>query len=113
MITNISLFTLWVTDQDAAKNFYVDTLGFVARADVTMGDGYRWVTVAHPEHPELEVTLMNPGPPLDEDMASAVRRALAASACVPTTARRATKSSPRRASNSCNRRRTARTASKQ
>jgi len=77
MITNISLFTLWVTDQDAAKEFYVDTLGFVERADVTMGDAYRWVTIGHPDQLELEVTLMVPGPPLDEDMADAVRRALA------------------------------------
>ncbi len=77
MITNISLFTLWVTDQDAAKKFYVDVLGFVERADITMSDAYRWVTIAHPAHPELEVTLMVPGPPLDDGMADAVRRALA------------------------------------
>ena len=28
MITNISLFTLYVADQDAAKAFYIDKLGF-------------------------------------------------------------------------------------
>ena len=77
MITNISLFTLWVTDQDAAKRFYVDNLGFVEGTDVTMGDGFRWVTIAHPDHRELEVTLMIPGPPLDEGMATAVGRSLA------------------------------------
>jgi catechol 2,3-dioxygenase-like lactoylglutathione lyase family enzyme len=77
MITNISLFTLWVTDQDEAKRFYTEKLGFNACADVTMGEGYRWVTVGHPTQPELEITLMIPGPPLDDDMASAVRRALA------------------------------------
>jgi predicted enzyme related to lactoylglutathione lyase len=77
MITNISLFTLYVTDQDEAKKFYVDVLGFVERADVTMGDAYRWVTIGHPAQPELELTLMVPGPPLDEGMADAVRRALA------------------------------------
>ncbi|KOS55616.1 MULTISPECIES: VOC family protein [Rhodococcus] len=77
MITNISLVTLYVTDQDAAKKFYLDTLGFVETADVTMGEGFRWVTVAHPDHPELEVTLMVPGPPLNPDMAEAIRRALA------------------------------------
>jgi len=77
MISNISLVTLWVTDQDEARDFYVDKLGFEAKADVRMGDGYRWVTVAHPQHPELEVTLMVPGPPLDPDMAQAVERALA------------------------------------
>lgn len=77
MITNISLVTLYVTDQDAAKKFYLDTLGFVETADVAMGEGFRWVTVAHPDHPELEVTLMVPGPPLNPEMAEAVRRALA------------------------------------
>ncbi len=77
MITNVSLVTLYVTDQDEAKKFYIEKLGFVERTDVTLGDGFRWVTVGHPSQPELDVTLMVPGPPLDEDMADAVRRALA------------------------------------
>jgi catechol 2,3-dioxygenase-like lactoylglutathione lyase family enzyme len=77
MITNVSLVTLWVTDQDEAKKFYTDLLGFVEGTDIRMGDGFRWVTVSHPDHAELEVTLMVPGPPLDEGMAEAVRRALA------------------------------------
>jgi len=77
MTTNISLFTLWVTDQDEAKRFYLDVLGFEERADITMGEGFRWVTIGHPGQPELEVTLMVPGPPLDDDMTGAVRRALA------------------------------------
>ena len=54
MITNISLVTLYVTDQDNAKKFYIETLGFVEASDVSMGDGFRWVTIAHPDHPELE-----------------------------------------------------------
>jgi hypothetical protein len=41
-----------------------------------MGDGYRWLTVAHPDHPELQLTLMPPGPPLDEEDAAAFRRML-------------------------------------
>lgn len=77
MITNVSLATIWVTDQDEAKRFYIDTLGFVERIDETMGEGFRWLSVAHPDHPELELTLMVPGPPLDADLAEAVRRALA------------------------------------
>ncbi|MEU2036041.1 VOC family protein [Nocardia amamiensis] len=77
-ITNVSLVTVYVTDQDAAKQWYIDKLGFVETADVTMGDnGFRWVTVAHPAHRELEIALMLPGPPLDEHYADAVRRALA------------------------------------
>ncbi len=77
MITNISLVTLYVTDQDEARRFYIDNLCFAERTDVSMGDGFRWVTIVHPDHPELEVTLMVPGPPLDEEMAEAVRRSLA------------------------------------
>ncbi len=77
-ITNISLVTVYVTDQTEAKNWYVEKLGFVETADVTMGDnGFRWVTVAHPDHLELNVTLMVPGPPLDETLAEAIRRSLA------------------------------------
>jgi len=77
MITNISLITLYVNDQDAAREFYVSKLGFQAKSDVRMGDGFRWVTVFHPNQPELEVTLMVPGPPLDPEMAQAVQRSLA------------------------------------
>jgi len=77
MITNISLFTLYVTDQDEAKTFYTEVLGFEERKDIPMGDGFRWVTIGHPSQPELDVTLMVPGPPLDDQMADAVRRSLA------------------------------------
>ncbi|APA94158.1 VOC family protein [Nocardia seriolae] len=77
-ITNVSLVTVYVTDQSAAKEWYIDKLGFVEHSDVTMGDnGFRWVTVAHPNHPELEVTLMIPGPPLDDTLAEAIRRSMA------------------------------------
>lgn len=77
-ITNVSLVTIYVNDQDEAKNWYIDKLGFVETTDITMGDnGFRWVTVAHPEHPELEVTLMVPGPPLDAHLAEAIRRSMA------------------------------------
>ena len=69
--------TLYVTHQDAARDFYVDKLGFEARSDVKMGDGLRWVTIGHPEQPELEITLMLPGPPLDPEMAQTVERSLA------------------------------------
>lgn len=78
MITNVSLVTLWVTDRDEAKRFYLDLLGFVEDTDMTLGDGFRWCTVVHPKHPELEVVLQVPGPPLDEAMADSIRRALAA-----------------------------------
>jgi len=76
MITNVSLITLYCLDQDAARDFYVDVLGFTPRTDITMGEGFRWVTVSHPSQPELEITLMTPGPPLDEEAAAFTRRQL-------------------------------------
>lgn len=76
MITNVSLINVFCLDQDKAKEFYVDVLGFEPGTDVTMGDGFRWVTVKHPSQPELELTLMLPGPPLDDEAAVFVRRQL-------------------------------------
>jgi catechol 2,3-dioxygenase-like lactoylglutathione lyase family enzyme len=76
MITNISLTTVYCLDQDKARDFYVNVLGFEARIDATAGEDFRWVTVVHPSQPELEVTLMLPGPPLDPDAADFVRRQL-------------------------------------
>ena len=76
MITNISLTTVYCLDQDVARDFYVDVLGFVPNTDAEISPGYRWLTVNHPSQPELEVTLMTPGPPLDPEAADFVRRQL-------------------------------------
>jgi catechol 2,3-dioxygenase-like lactoylglutathione lyase family enzyme len=73
MILNVSLVTVFCLDQSAARDFYVQNLGFETRTDVTMGEGYRWVTIGHPSQPELEVTLMLPGPPLSPEAADFVR----------------------------------------
>jgi catechol 2,3-dioxygenase-like lactoylglutathione lyase family enzyme len=75
MITNISLVTVYCLDQDRARDFYVGTLGFEPSHDVTLGE-FRWVTVKHPNQPEPEITLMVPGPPLDDEAATFVRRQL-------------------------------------
>ncbi|MBI4939499.1 MAG: VOC family protein [Actinobacteria bacterium] len=76
MIANISLVTVYCLDQDATRDFYVDVLGFLPNTDVTMGEGFRWVTVSHPSQPEIQVTLMTPGPPLSEEAAVFYRRQL-------------------------------------
>ena len=76
MITNVSLTTVYCLDQDAARDFYVDILGFEPNTDVAMGPDSRWVTINHPRQPELEITLMTPGPPLDPESADFVRRQL-------------------------------------
>jgi len=76
MITNISLVPVYCLDQDTARDFYVHTLGFEPVTDITMGEGYRWVTVRHPSQPELQATLMTPGPPFDAEAADFIRRQL-------------------------------------
>lgn len=77
MIENISLTTVYCLDQDAARDFYVSKLGFETRTDATMGE-FRWVTIGHPSQPELDVTLMVPGPPLSPEAADFVRKQLEA-----------------------------------
>jgi catechol 2,3-dioxygenase-like lactoylglutathione lyase family enzyme len=76
MITNVSLITIFCRDQEATRAFYVDNLGFETRTDVQMGPGFRWLTVGHPNQPELELTLMIPGPPMDPDAAESIGRLL-------------------------------------
>jgi catechol 2,3-dioxygenase-like lactoylglutathione lyase family enzyme len=76
MITNISITGVFVKDVDESKRFYTDVLGFEAKDDITLGNGYRWCTVIHPNQPELQVTLSVPGPPHSPDMVEAMNRAL-------------------------------------
>ncbi len=75
-ITEVGTVMVTVSDQDRAIEFYVDKLGFEPHEDVTMGDGFRWVTIVHPSQPELQLTLMVPGPPLDSESADSIRRML-------------------------------------
>jgi len=77
MITNISIVSVFVKDVDESKAFYIDVLGFEAKDDITLGEGYRWCTVTHPNQPELMVNLCVPGPPLSPDLVEAMKRAQA------------------------------------
>ena len=45
-ISQIKVVSVPASDQDRAKAFYVDTLGFELRADHPMGPDQRWVEVA-------------------------------------------------------------------
>ena len=76
MITNISLISVFVDDVDEAKAFYTEKLGFVLKNDVSLPD-FRWCTVHHADHPELELQLALPGPPLDEEATAAIKRMMA------------------------------------
>jgi catechol 2,3-dioxygenase-like lactoylglutathione lyase family enzyme len=65
MLDEMSHVGVWVRDQDEAKAFYTETLGFEVREDATLEDfgGYRWLTVGPPGQPELNLILSVPGPP--------------------------------------------------
>jgi catechol 2,3-dioxygenase-like lactoylglutathione lyase family enzyme len=44
-ISHVQLFSVPVTDQDRARDFYVQTLGFELVAEAQMGPDMRWVQV--------------------------------------------------------------------
>jgi len=48
MINRIDVVSIPVSDQDKAKAFYRDKLGFAELSDTQMGDGMRWVQLSPP-----------------------------------------------------------------
>jgi catechol 2,3-dioxygenase-like lactoylglutathione lyase family enzyme len=84
MITGISIVSVWVLDQDAAKEFYETRLGFTVTTDVTMDNGMRWLTVRPPGSQTQELVLMDPlHSMLDEETAQQVRALVAKGALSP------------------------------
>jgi catechol 2,3-dioxygenase-like lactoylglutathione lyase family enzyme len=61
MIQKMSHATIYVLDQDQAKDFYVNKLGFEAKADFTAPNGFRWLTVVPKGQSELEIALLKVG----------------------------------------------------
>lgn len=55
----IRLASVSVDDQEKALRFYTTVLGFVKKADVTMGP-YRWLTVSSPEGVEGVELVLEP-----------------------------------------------------
>ena len=68
MIQRMSHSAIFVLDQDQAKDFYVNKLGFDVKTDATMPNGFRWLTVSPKGQPDLEIILMKvaPGPKIQE-----------------------------------------------
>jgi catechol 2,3-dioxygenase-like lactoylglutathione lyase family enzyme len=58
MISKLSHASIFVLDQESAKDFYVNKLGFKIKTDAAFGEGMRWLTVNPPDQPDLEITLM-------------------------------------------------------
>jgi catechol 2,3-dioxygenase-like lactoylglutathione lyase family enzyme len=75
MITKLSHSTVWVIDQDRAKDFYCNKLGFEVGTDATMG-AFRWLTVRPKTQPDHELILMkvSSSPMMDEAKAAMVRQ---------------------------------------
>ena len=56
MTMRLTVFTVFVNDQDQALQFYVSSLGFVVSEDNRMGD-YRWLLVRAPDTPDVAINL--------------------------------------------------------
>ena len=64
-------------DQDRAKQFYTETLGFEVRSDTVL-DGFRWLTVGPKDQPDFEILLAYPAPPMFSEEDAETVRALVA-----------------------------------
>ena len=84
MINGISIVSVWVLDQDSAKKFYTDKLGFAVTNDIQLEGGMRWLTVRPPGNDRQELLLMDPlHSMLDEESAQQVRALVAKGALSP------------------------------
>jgi catechol 2,3-dioxygenase-like lactoylglutathione lyase family enzyme len=77
MIRKLNHATVYVLDQDRAKQFYTETLGLEVRSDAVL-DGFRWLTVGPTGQPDLAILLAYPAPPMFSDEDAATVRALVA-----------------------------------
>ncbi len=77
MITKLSHITLLVRDQSQAYDVYVNKLGCKVQTDMTMENGFRWLTVCPPGQPDVEMVLSEPVEPMfSADMIPHVRALL-------------------------------------
>ena len=68
----IVLTSVFVEDQDEALKFYTETLGFVKKHDVPVGE-FKWLTVVSPEDPDGTELLLEPN---DNPVAQAYQKGL-------------------------------------
>jgi catechol 2,3-dioxygenase-like lactoylglutathione lyase family enzyme len=84
MIKGMSHACIYVLDQESAKRFYTEKLGFDVHSDVVMGaefegagQGLRWLTVSPPQQPDIEIILADPAMGHDADTAEQIRALVA------------------------------------
>jgi catechol 2,3-dioxygenase-like lactoylglutathione lyase family enzyme len=63
MLTAVTHYSVWVTDQDEALEFYVGKLGLEVHTDVQL-DFMRWLTVSVPGESRLQIILAPLTPPV-------------------------------------------------
>ena len=84
MITGISIVSVWVLDQESAKEFYTKQLGFEVTTDLKLDNGMRWLTVRPPGSTNQELVLADPSHSmLDLETAEQVRALVAKGALSP------------------------------
>ncbi len=76
MLTGLQISSIYVTDQDAAVDFYVNKVGMEVHTDLDLGF-MRWLTLNVPGNKDRAILLEKPGPPsVDEKTAEQVRELL-------------------------------------
>ena len=82
MTQGVETVGLYVRDQEEARAFYVEKLGFRVHTDVRNGD-YRWLTVQLPDQPSFQLGLFLPGPPMHDPATAQALSALVAKGAMP------------------------------
>jgi catechol 2,3-dioxygenase-like lactoylglutathione lyase family enzyme len=75
MINKLSVTSVWVLDKDEALDFYVNKLGLEKGQDIKQG-AYRWLTVRVPGEAGTDISLEQPGPPVQDEATAAQLREL-------------------------------------
>src|SRR5216684_483058 len=75
MITKLNVTSVWVLDKNEALDFYVNKLGLEKGSDIKQGT-YRWLTVRVPGELGTEISLEQPGPPVQDEATAAQLREL-------------------------------------
>lgn len=57
MISKVTHMSILVLDQESARDFYTNKLGFKVVTDAPMGEDARWLTVSPPNQTDLEIIL--------------------------------------------------------
>ncbi|WP_164279931.1 VOC family protein [Stenotrophomonas indicatrix] len=78
----VNVVGLYVHDQEAALDFYVNTLGFQVHTDVGNGD-YRWLTVHSVGEGGFQLGLFKPGPPVHDAATARTLQQMVAKGAMP------------------------------